>query len=101
MVNRSRGEMEKYRHMTASERLAMTFKISEEKFPQLLEGTPEQVRRRFELLNRDKDERNHRIVERLICASRGEPRPDRPTGHAIDDELARDPQLAQEIEDWL
>ena len=87
--------------MTVDERLALTLKITEEKRPQLLEGTPEQIMRRFELLNRDKDERNRRIVEGLIRASRGESHPERPTGHAIDDELARDPQLAKEIEEWL
>jgi hypothetical protein len=101
MFKRSREEMEKYRRMTVSERLALTLKLSEEKFPLLLRGTPEQVERRFELLQRDKDERNRLILEGLGCAMLGEKRPDRPAGHAIDAEFAKDPVLAKEIEEWL
>lgn len=101
MTSRSREEMEKYRRMTVNERLALTLKLSEEKLPQLFEGSPEVVKRRFELLNRDKDERNQLILEGLACAMRGEKRPERPAGHAIDEELARNPELAKEIEEWL
>ena len=98
---RSREEMEKYRRMTVSERLALTLKLSDEKFPLLLKGTPEQVQRRLELLQRDKDERNRLILEGLACAVRGEKRPERQASHVIDAELAKDPVLAKEIEEWL
>jgi hypothetical protein len=101
MIDRSREEMEKYRRMTVNERLALTLNLSEEKLPLMFEGSPDQVKRRFELLNRDKEERNRLIVERLGCAARGERFPDRPAGHAIDGELVRDPDLAKEIEEWL
>jgi len=97
----SRETLERYRRMTPGERLALTLKLSEEKLPSLLKGTPEQIDRRFELLRRDKDERNRLILEGLGCAMRGEKRPDRPSGHAIDADPAKDPVLAKEIEEWL
>jgi hypothetical protein len=75
--------------------------LSEEKFPLLLKGTPEQVNRRFDILRRDKDERNRLILEGLGCAMLGEKRPERQAGHAIDAELANDPVLAKEIAEWL
>jgi hypothetical protein len=101
MPRPSREEMEAYRRMTVSERLALTLKLSKEKLPLLLQGTPEQVAHRFELLNRDKDERNCLILEGLNYATRGEKRPERQPGHAIDADLAAEPVLAKEIEDWL
>ena len=97
----SRETLEEYRRMTVGERLTLTLKISNEKFPLLLQGTPEEVDRRFELLQRDKDERNRLILEGLRCAMLGEKRPERPTGHAIDADLAKDPVLNKEIEEWL
>jgi hypothetical protein len=93
--------MEKYRRMTVNERLALTFKLTDEKFPLLLKGTPAQVSRRFELLRRDKDERNRLILEGLGCAMLGEKRLERLPGHAIDEELANDPVLAGELQEWL
>jgi hypothetical protein len=101
MFRRSREDMDEYCRMTASERLALTFKLSEEKLPSLLQGTPEQVERRFELLRHDKDERSRLILGGLCCAMLGEKQPDRPASHAIDAELARDPKLTKEIEGWL
>ena len=95
---RSREEMEKYRSMTVSERLALTLKLSNEKFPLLLQGTPEEVKRRFELIQCDKEERNRLILEGIGCAMQP---PKRPSDHAIDAELAKDPVLAKEIEEWL
>ncbi len=97
----SRETLEEYRRMTVGERLALTLKLSNEKFPLLLQGTPEEVDRRFELLHRDKDERNRLILEGLQCAMLGEKRPERSTGHAIDADLAKDPVLIKEIEEWL
>ena len=66
-----------------------------------MRGTPDQVERRFELLQRDKEERNRLILQGLGCALRGEQRPVRPPGHAIAANLAADPILAKEIEEWL
>ena len=61
----SREKLEEYRRMTPGERLALTLKMTEEAEPYLLAGTPEVVRRRFELLRRQNDERNNNIVETL------------------------------------
>ncbi len=66
-----------------------------------MKGTTEQVKRRFELLQRDKDDRNHLILEGLGFAMPGEKRPERQSGHAIDEELANDPVLAGELQEWL
>jgi hypothetical protein len=61
----SRETLERYRQMTPGERLALTFKMTEEAEPYLLAGPPEVVKRRFELLNRENDARNKNIVETL------------------------------------
>jgi hypothetical protein len=61
----SRETLEEYRRMTPGERLALTLRLTEESEPYLLYGTPEQVRRKFELLRRENDERNRRMLESL------------------------------------
>jgi len=51
--------------MTTSERLQLTLEMIRKNTPYLLLGTPEQVDRKFELLNRQNDDRNRRILEGL------------------------------------
>lgn len=51
------------REMSVADRLRLTLRMIDEGMPFLTRGTPEEVRRRFELLRRDNDERNHRILE--------------------------------------
>ncbi len=48
--------------MTPSERLRLTLEMIRENIPYLLRGTPEEVDRRFELLRRQNDERNRRML---------------------------------------
>ncbi|MFO0790211.1 MAG: hypothetical protein U0805_12230 [Pirellulales bacterium] len=62
----SRETLESYRRMTPGERLALTLKLTEESEPYLLHGTPEQVQRKFELLQRENDERNRRMLDALV-----------------------------------
>ena len=57
--------LEAYRHMTPGERLQLTFEMIQENTPYLLLGTPEQVDRKFELLTRQNDDRNQRMLEGL------------------------------------
>jgi hypothetical protein len=57
--------LERYRKMTPGERLAMTLSMIEDSEPYLLYGTPEQVNRKFELLRRENDERNRRMLAAL------------------------------------
>jgi hypothetical protein len=57
--------LESYRQMTTSERLQLTLEMIRKNTPYLLLGTPEQVDRKFELLNRQNDDRNRRILEGL------------------------------------
>lgn len=59
----SRETLERYRRMTTAERLKLAMKMSDEAAVYLLRGTPEQVDRRFELLRRQNDERNRRMLE--------------------------------------
>jgi hypothetical protein len=59
----SRETKERIRKMTNSERLAMTLKMIREATPALFQGPPEVVERRFELLRRQNDERNRRMLE--------------------------------------
>jgi hypothetical protein len=54
--------LEAYRRMTPGERLRLTLTMIREELPYLLRGTPEQVDRRFELLRRQNDERNLRML---------------------------------------
>jgi hypothetical protein len=97
----SRETLERYRQMTPGERLALTFKMTEEAFPRLFSGTPEQVKRKFEILRLDNDERNRLLLEGLRRAELGIPHPPGPQPSAVDAELAKDPQLAKELEEWL
>jgi hypothetical protein len=57
--------------MTLGERLELTFQLTDEAEPWLFVGSPDQVRRKFELLRRQNDERNRRILEGIARASRG------------------------------
>jgi hypothetical protein len=68
----SRETKERYRRMTNSERLKLVLEMIRENTPYLLRGTPEQVDRRFELLRRQNDDRNRRMLEG-IARTRKEP----------------------------
>lgn len=61
----SRETLEEYRRMTPGERLALALKLTEESEPYLRYGTPDQVSRKFELLQRENDERNRRMLDAL------------------------------------
>ena len=58
----SQESREEYRRMSNAERLKLTLQMIRENTPYLLRGTPEQVDRRFELLRRQNDERNLRML---------------------------------------
>ena len=62
--------LERYRRMSPGERLELSFKLTDEAEPYLFVGTPEQVKRKFELLRRQNDERNRGILEGLAHAQR-------------------------------
>ncbi len=66
----SRETLNQYRRMTNSERLRLVLQMIEEQTPYLLQGTPQQVARRFERLRRENDERNRRMLE-AIARTRG------------------------------
>lgn len=66
----SREALESYRRMTPSERLALTLEAMREATPWMLYGSPEVVDRRFELIRRQHDEGNRRILERLAEVER-------------------------------
>lgn len=62
--------LEEYRRMTVSERLSLTLKLTQESEPYLLYGTEEQIDRKFELLRRENDERNQRMLEAIARTKR-------------------------------
>ena len=64
--------LEQYRRMTPGQRLKLTVQMMDENIPYLFRGTPEQVDRRFELLRRQNDERNLRMLT-AIARTREEP----------------------------
>ena len=57
--------LEAYRRMSLSERLKLALEMSDEACRYILEGPPEIVDRRFELLRRQNDERNRAMLEGL------------------------------------
>ena len=61
----SRETLEAYRGMTPAQRLELTFQATREALPYLLAGPPEVVDRRFELIRRQNDEFNRRVIEHL------------------------------------
>ncbi len=61
----SRETLEEYRRMTNAERFKLALEMCEEATPYLLDGPPEVVQRRFELLERQNDERNRNMLERI------------------------------------
>jgi hypothetical protein len=63
--------LERYRRMTVGQRLVMSLQMADESSPYLLAGPPEQVQRKFELLRRQNDDRNRRMIERMRQADRG------------------------------
>jgi len=66
----SRETLEEYRRMTPGQRLALAFRLTDEATPYLFAGTPEQIKRRFELLRRQNDQRNQRILEGIARTMR-------------------------------
>ena len=66
----SRETLEEYRRMEPGQRLALSLRLTEEATPYLFAGTPEQVKRKFELLRRQNDERNQRMLEGIARTKR-------------------------------
>jgi hypothetical protein len=64
----SQETLQRYRRMTDAERLKLTLQMICENTPALFEGPPEIVARRFELLRRQNDERNRRMLEGIARA---------------------------------
>jgi hypothetical protein len=63
----SKETLDSYRRMTTGERLALTFEMIQENTPYLLAGHSDVVDRRFELLRRENDRRNERILTALAA----------------------------------
>ena len=61
---------DRYRRMTPGERLEITLEMIREATPCLLEGDPGIVDRRFELLRRQNDERNRRMLRGMARSRR-------------------------------
>jgi hypothetical protein len=62
--------LEGYRRMSPGERLALSLKLTKDADPYLLYGTREQVDRKFELIKRENDERNRRMLEAFARTKR-------------------------------
>ena len=63
----SQETLDAYRRMTTGERLAITFGMMRENTPYLLAGRADVVDRRFELIRRENDLRNARILAALAA----------------------------------
>lgn len=75
--------LESSRRMSPGERLALALKMTDESEPYLFCGTPEQVRRKFELLRRENDDRNRRMLSAISRTKPGFYK----RCHTIDNEL--------------
>lgn len=61
----SKETLEQYRQMTTSERAAIVVQSMRENWSAMFEGSDETIRKRFELLRRQNDERNRNMLEGL------------------------------------
>jgi hypothetical protein len=59
----SQETLEEYRRMTPGQRLELAFEMIRENVPYLLQGRPDVVGRRFELLERENNLRNEGILQ--------------------------------------
>lgn len=59
-----------YREMTPGERLRLTFELMRGCDKMLCQGTPDQVRRKFELLRRENDSRNQNMLRAMAAAKK-------------------------------
>ena len=57
--------LESYRRMTPSQRFKVMLEMMRENSPRIFRGTPEQVDRRFELLRRQNEDRNHKMLKAI------------------------------------
>ena len=64
--------LEHYRRMSVPERIKLALRMMDEGMGYLLEGSPEVVKRRFELLRRENDARN---VNMLTAIARTREKP--------------------------
>ena len=61
----SQKTLDQNRRLTVGERLELTFEMMRDNTPYLLQGSEEIVARRFELIKRENDLRNERILATL------------------------------------
>lgn len=66
----SRESLEEYRRMTVAERSVLVMEMIRDGQRALLSGPPEIVDRRFELLRRQNDERNRRMLKAIARTKR-------------------------------
>ena len=70
----SQETLDQYRRMTVGERLDLTFEMMRDNTPYLLQGSEDVVSRRFELIERENDLRNERILAALSWLRKSSPR---------------------------
>lgn len=66
----SKETLDEYRRMTPGQRLEMSLRMTRENTPYLFAGEPGLVARRFELLRRQNDDRNQRMLEAIARAEK-------------------------------
>ena len=66
----SRETLESYRRMTLGQRLRLTLDLQQDSEKFLLIGTPEQVRRKFQLLERENNARNEGMLSAIAASKR-------------------------------
>lgn len=71
----SREALDCYRRMTPDERLALTLRAMRDSFRYLFQGDEDVVRRRFERIRRENDERNTAMLTRLAAAQKNHEEP--------------------------
>lgn len=69
----SQKQLEEYRRMTPAERLRLTFELIEAGAPYLNIGTPEQVKRKQQLIREQNDLFNRRVLDALAKTKKDSP----------------------------
>jgi hypothetical protein len=66
----SKETLDEYRRMTPGERLELALRMTEEQLRHMVDGLPDVVDRRFELLRRENDLRNHNMLTAIARTRR-------------------------------
>jgi hypothetical protein len=66
----SKETLEEYRRMTPGQRLELALRMTDENLPSLVQGRPDAIERRFQLLEHENNERNRNMLTAIARTRR-------------------------------